>query len=218
MASFEGVQELSVEGNERWRRASGRRKEKREEGKRGKEGGGKAVGFLRGEGWREGRVRRWWGEFRVAINAVELTPGWPFAGKVRLKEGRNGRQLPPQRAVAVREGVRLGGHDSNPLSLPLGMSITQPLENRSRFNACLIFRPARSYVSFCHIQSDPDIDDTIESFVHRSLEWVINGATVVTRIDFQSFSFLFFFFLLPFDSPIRVLGLEYKYGYIVLNK
>lgn len=50
----------------------------------------------------------------MAINAVELTPGWPFAGKVRLKEGRNGRQLPPQRAVAVREGVRLGGHDSNP--------------------------------------------------------------------------------------------------------
>lgn len=41
---------MSVEGNERWRRASGRRKEKREEGKRGKEGGGKAVGFLRGEG------------------------------------------------------------------------------------------------------------------------------------------------------------------------
>lgn len=30
----------------------------------------------------------------MAINAVELTPGWPFAGKVRLKERRNGRQLP----------------------------------------------------------------------------------------------------------------------------
>lgn len=40
----------------------------------------------------------------MAINAVELTPGWPFAGKVRLKEGRNGRQLPPQRTVAG-EGV-----------------------------------------------------------------------------------------------------------------
>lgn len=50
------------------------------------------------------RREGWWGEFRVAINAVELTPGWPFAGKVRLKEGRNGRQLPPQRAVAG-EGV-----------------------------------------------------------------------------------------------------------------
>lgn len=34
------------------------------------------------------------GDCRVAINAVELTPGCPFAGKVRLKERRNGRQLP----------------------------------------------------------------------------------------------------------------------------
>lgn len=37
------------------------------------------------------------GDCRVAINAVELTPGCPFAGEVRLKERRNGRQLPPQR-------------------------------------------------------------------------------------------------------------------------
>lgn len=38
----------------------------------------------------------------MAINAVELTPGCPFAGKVRLKERRNGRQLP--RNEREREG------------------------------------------------------------------------------------------------------------------
>lgn len=37
------------------------------------------------------------GDCRVAINAVELTPGCPFAGKVRLKERTSGRQ-PPRRA------------------------------------------------------------------------------------------------------------------------
>lgn len=113
-----------MEGNERRERtkdgASGRRKEREKErgrGKgRGKKGGGKAVGFLRGggggddakggssvgeeeeEGGGEG------GEFRAAINAVELTPGWPFAGKVRLKERRNGRQLPP-----CKQAVEGGG-------------------------------------------------------------------------------------------------------------
>lgn len=40
----------------------------------------------------------------MAINAVELTPGWPFAGKVRLKERRNGRQLP--RSVVLAQGGR----------------------------------------------------------------------------------------------------------------
>lgn len=173
-----------MEGNERRERAkdgaSGRRKEREKErgrGKgRGKKGGGKAVGFLRGggggddakggssvgeeeeEGGGEG------GEFRAAINAVELTPGWPFAGKVRLKERRNGRQLPPCKQ-AVEGGVGVGT-----ILLATRNVYNTTLENRSRFIACLIFRLARSYVSFCHIQSDPDIDDTIESFVHRSLE------------------------------------------------
>lgn len=175
-----------MEGNERRERAkdgaSGRRKEREKErgrGKgRGKKGGGKAVGFLRGGGGegmtrREGpalvkRRRRGEGEggreFRAAINAVELTPGWPFAGKVRLKERRNGRQLPPCKQ-AVEGGVGVGT-----ILLATRNVYNTTLENRSRFIACLIFRLARSYVSFCHIQSDPDIDDTIESFVHRSLE------------------------------------------------
>lgn len=175
-----------MEGNERRERAkdgaSGRRKEREKErgrGKgRGKKGGGKAVGFLRGggggddakggssvgeeeeEGGGEGG-----GEFRAAINAVELTPGWPFAGKVRLKERRNGRQLPP-----CKQAVEGGGVGVGTILLATRNVYNTTLENRSRFIACLIFRLARSYVSFCHIQSDPDIDDTIESFVHRSLE------------------------------------------------
>lgn len=44
------------------------------------------------------------GDRRVAINAVELTPGCPFAGKVRLKESRNGRQLPRSELARGRRG------------------------------------------------------------------------------------------------------------------
>lgn len=46
------------------------------------------------------------GDCRVAINAVELTPGCPFAGKVRLKERRNGRQLPRSERTRGRRSAR----------------------------------------------------------------------------------------------------------------
>lgn len=51
------------------------------------------------------------GDCRVAINAVELTPGCPFAGKVRLKERRNRRQLP--RSASERASVewKAGGRE-----------------------------------------------------------------------------------------------------------
>lgn len=48
------------------------------------------------------------GDCRVAINAVELTPGCPFAGKVRLKERRNGRQLPRNERKRDRGGRARG--------------------------------------------------------------------------------------------------------------
>lgn len=57
------------------------------------------------------------GDCRVAINAVELTPGCPFAGKVRLKERRNGRQLPRSERASertrARELVRTRGMDAS---------------------------------------------------------------------------------------------------------
>lgn len=68
------------------------------------------------------------GDCRVAINAVELTPGCPFAGKVRLKERRNGRQLPRSASERVREsgGRRGRGHEGN---WAQSMSITPVLQS-----------------------------------------------------------------------------------------
>lgn len=89
------------------------------------------------------------------------------------------------------------------------------LQNRSRFIACLIFRLARSYVSFCHIQSDPDIDDTIESFVHRSLEWVINGCHRWPESIFQPFSL---FLSTRSRFGIGRARVNVEYGYTVWKK
>lgn len=77
----------------------------KDRGGRGAEKGGKAWSFLyKDDGGEEDGVSltpsfsvartESVGDCRVAINAIELTPGCPFAGKVRLKERRNGRQLP----------------------------------------------------------------------------------------------------------------------------
>lgn len=76
------------------------------------------------------------GDCRVAINAVELTPGCPFAGKVRLKERRNGRQLPRNE----RESAGAEGHAS--------MSITPGLQSPLFCcSLCLPFGVAQTFAS-----------------------------------------------------------------------
>jgi len=63
------------------------------------------------------------GDCRVAINAVELTPGCPFAGKVRLKERRNGRQLPRSKRASGRMRGRRGGGGASMSITPAGFAV-----------------------------------------------------------------------------------------------
>lgn len=124
-AEYKNVAEetSAAAGSKRRKKKKKTRKERRTERRRSLGGKEERAGEGRSQGWRvrlltplalTPRSRSHTepaGDCRVAINAVELTPGCPFAGKVRLKERRNGRQLPrnERETEGRREGGREGG-------------------------------------------------------------------------------------------------------------